>query len=44
MLDPETFEVTGGTYGYGFDVEAVKKEYEQADFGQVLEIPYHNCK
>lgn len=43
-MDPETFEVTGGTYGYGFDVEAVKKEYEQADFGQVLEIPYQWVK
>lgn len=37
-LDDETFEVTPEVYGYGFDVDAVQKLIDSADYGQTLEI------
>ncbi len=38
-MDPETFEVTPHSYGYGFSVQDAKSAYEAADFGADIEIP-----
>lgn len=35
----ENFETTPEKYGYGFDLETVKQQVADADYGAVLEIP-----
>ncbi len=40
VMDPETFRVTQGSYGYHFDLEAAKAQLAQAEYGQVLEFPF----
>ena len=37
-LDDVTFEVTPEVYGYGFDVEALQKLIDDAEYGQTIEI------
>lgn len=36
----EKFEVTEGTDGYGFDVEAAKKQLSETPYGTTVEIPF----
>ncbi len=38
-IDMKTFETIPGDYGYDFDLEAAKALIENADFGDVVEIP-----
>ena len=38
-LDMETYQIVTGSYGYGFDLEAARKQVEKAQYGDVLEIP-----
>ena len=38
QIDDITFEVTPEIYGYGFDVTAVQKLIDNADYGQVIEV------
>lgn len=40
VMDPETFEISGGTYGYGFNIEDAQKAIEAADYGETVTIPY----
>lgn len=40
VMDLETFEVTGGTFGYGFDLEEAQKEVSEAAYGEVITVPY----
>lgn len=37
-IDDVTFDVTPEVYGYGFDIEAVQKRIDEAQYGQTLEI------
>lgn len=37
-LDDVTFEVTPEVYGYGFDIDAVQKRIDNAQYGQTIEI------
>ncbi len=39
-MDKETFEVTGGNFGYDFDVEAAQNKLNRANYGDVVEIPF----
>ncbi len=39
-FEKETFEVLGGTYGYGFSVEEAAESLEKADYGQEITIDY----
>lgn len=41
VMDMETFEVSGGTYGYEFDLEAAQAALETADYGETVEIPFY---
>lgn len=41
VMDMETFEVSGGTYGYGFDLSAAQSALEAAAYGEVIEIPFY---
>lgn len=38
LLDDVTFEVTPEVYGYGFDVDAVQKRIDEAQYGETIEI------
>ena len=38
IIDDITFEVTPEVYGYGFDIEALQKLIDTAEYGQVIEI------
>lgn len=40
VMDPETFEVTAESLGFGFDVEALTQALNTAVPGQVLELDY----
>lgn len=40
VLDPETYDITPEQEGYGFDLEKVQAQVEEAREGQVLEIPF----
>lgn len=39
-MDPDTFEVTPETSGYGFDLEAVQKQVDEAKEGDVIKVPF----
>lgn len=39
-FDPKTFEIIEGKDGYGFDIEAVKKQLKEAAAGSTVEIPF----
>ncbi len=39
MLDEFTYDVTAEKYGYGFRLDEVRTQLENAAYGQVLEIP-----
>lgn len=39
-IDPETFEITGGFYGYDFDIDAVSTALAQGTYGDTIEIPF----
>lgn len=39
-FEEDTFKPLGGTYGYGFDIEKVAAELENAEYEQVLEFPF----
>ncbi len=39
VLNPETFEVEPGSYGYGFDIAAAQEALNNAKYGDVIEIP-----
>lgn len=39
-FEEETFEVLGGTYGYGFSVEEATKALEKADYGQEMTLDF----
>ena len=41
VMDMETFEVSGGTYGYEFDLAAARNALEAAAFGESVEIPFY---
>lgn len=38
--DPETFEVIPEIYGYDFDLEKVLQQWEQAQYGDTVEVPF----
>lgn len=38
ILDDVTFEVTPEIYGYGFDIEAIQKRIDKAQYGETIEI------
>lgn len=38
VLDEITYEITNETYGYGFDVAALQKLIDKADYGQVIRM------
>ena len=38
ILDDVTFEVTPEVYGYGFDIEAIQKRIDKAQYGETIEI------
>lgn len=38
-MDANTYQVTPEVYGYGFDLEQVKEQISNAQYGQTLEIP-----
>ncbi len=40
VMDPETFEVSAHSYGYHFDIEAAKALLRDAQYGDVIEIPF----
>lgn len=40
VMDMETFAVSGGTYGYGFDLAAAKDALDAAAYGETVEIPF----
>ena len=40
VMDMETFDVSGGTYGYGFDLSAAQEALAAAEFGETVEIPF----
>lgn len=40
VMDPETFEITAESWGYGFDMEAVSKALEEAKPGDKLEFDF----
>lgn len=40
VMDPQTFEITGGFYGYDFDLEAATVALTQATYGDTIEIPF----
>lgn len=39
-MDKETFEVSGGTYGYAFDAEEAAKAVEEAEYGEVITLDF----
>lgn len=39
QIDPVTYDITPETYGYGFDLDAVKQMIASAPYGTTLEIP-----
>ena len=39
-MDMQTFEVTGEVYGYTFDLEGAKELLANANYGDVIEIPF----
>lgn len=39
QMDMNTYQVTPEVYGYGFDLDLVKEQVANADYGQTLEIP-----
>ncbi len=41
VMDMETFEVSGGTYGYEFDLSATQSALDAAAYGEVIEIPFY---
>lgn len=41
VMDMETFDVSGGTYGYEFDLSAAQDALGRAAYGEVIEIPFY---
>ena len=41
VMNMETFEVTGGTYGYEFDLDAAQASLDAASYGETVEIPFY---
>lgn len=41
VMDMETFEVSGGTYGYEFDLAAAQEALNNAAYGEIIEIPFY---
>lgn len=41
IMDMETFDVSGGTYGYEFDLSAAQDALDSAAYGEVIEIPFY---
>ncbi len=39
LINPDTYEITPDSYGYGFDLEALKLMVAGAEYGTTLEIP-----
>lgn len=39
QIDPVTYEVTPETYGYGFNLDAVKEQIASAAYGTTIDIP-----
>lgn len=44
VMDKETFEVSGGTYGYAFDAEEASKAVENAAYGEVITLDFQWIK
>ena len=44
VMDEETFEVTGGTYGYAFDPEEAEKAVNDAQYGETVVISFRWIK
>ena len=40
IMDQETFEVSDHAYGYSFDLDTAKELISQAEYGDILEIPF----
>ena len=40
VMDPETFEISGGTYGYGIDLEQAQSAVENAAYGETVTVSY----
>jgi vancomycin resistance protein YoaR len=38
-IDDVTFDVTPEIYGYGFNIDAVQKQINEAEYGEVIEVP-----
>ncbi len=43
-MDKEKFEVTGGTYGFGFDIDKLQKLLEKAKYGEVIKVDFEWLK
>lgn len=43
-FEPETFEVIGGTFGYAFDPAEAAKALEQAEYKEVIDVPFQWTK
>lgn len=41
VMDMDSFHVSGGTYGYEFDLEAAQAQLEAADYGAVIAVPFY---
>lgn len=39
QMDMNTYQITPEVYGYGFDLDMVKEQVSNAEYGQTLEIP-----
>lgn len=40
VMDMDTFEVSGGTYGYEFDLTEAQALLDAAAYGEIIEIPF----
>lgn len=39
VMDEKTFEISGGTYGYGFTAEAAEQAFNNAAYGETVKVP-----
>ena len=44
VMDMDSFQVTGGTYGYEFDLEQAQQLLENAEYGAIIEIPFYRTE
>ncbi len=41
VMDKTTFEISDHSYGYVFDLEVAKSQVNSAEYGDILQIPFH---